>query len=37
MAEAYYGVPVEIRTQALAFLDSDLSGILLEFEKARYF
>ena len=37
MAEAYYGVPEDIRKQAMGFLDDDLSGILLEFEKARYF
>lgn len=37
MAEAYYGVPKDIRKQAMGFLDDDLSGILLEFEKARYF
>ena len=34
MAEAYYGVPEEIRQQAFEFLDADLSGILLEFEKS---
>lgn len=37
MAEAYYGVPKDIRKQAMGFLDDDLSGILLEFEKARCF
>lgn len=35
IAEAYYGVPTEIRQQALSFLDETLLGILMEFEK-RY-
>ena len=32
MAEAYYGVPEEIRAQAIMFLDDKLSGILSRFE-----
>ena len=32
IAEAYYGVPVEIRENALKYLDENLKSILLEFE-----
>ena len=32
MAEAYYGVPEEIRAQAIMFLDEKLAGILKRFE-----
>ena len=32
MAEAYYGVPEDIRTQAMEFLDEKLAGILKRFE-----
>lgn len=32
MAEAYYGVPEEIRAQAIMFLDKDLKETLLKFE-----
>ena len=32
MAEAYYGVPENIRTQAMEFLDEKLAGILKRFE-----
>ncbi len=35
IAEAFYGIPPEIRKQALTFLDSTLLKILLEFEN-RY-
>lgn len=35
IAEAYYGVPTQIRKHALTFLDEKLLGILLEFEN-RY-
>lgn len=35
IAEAYYGVPTDIRKQALTFLDARLLEILLQFEK-RY-
>lgn len=35
IAEAYYGVPTQIRKHALTFLDEMLLGILLEFEN-RY-
>ncbi len=33
IAEAYYGVPTEIRNQAITFLDERLSNILIDFEK----
>lgn len=33
IAEAYYGIPANIREQALAFLDDSLISILDEFEK----
>ena len=33
IAQAYYGVPEEIREQALIFLDDTLLKILLDFEK----
>lgn len=33
IAEAYYGVPTEIRNQALTFLDERLTKILVNFEK----
>lgn len=32
IAEAYYGIPTDIREKALTFLDERLLGILLEFE-----
>jgi len=32
IAEAYYGVPIEIRENALKYLDENLKSILLEFE-----
>jgi len=32
IAEAYYGIPTEIRKQALTFLDERLLKILVEFE-----
>lgn len=32
IAEAYYGIPTDIREKALTFLDERLFGILLEFE-----
>lgn len=32
IAEAYYGIPTDIRKHALTFLDERLLGILLEFE-----
>lgn len=35
IAEAYYGVPTQIRKHALTFLDEKLLGILIEFEN-RY-
>ena len=34
IAEAYYGIPVEIRKHALTFLDKRLLGILNEFESS---
>lgn len=34
LAGAYYGIPADIRNQALSFLDSRLMNILLEFESA---
>ena len=33
IAEAYYGVPTEIRNQAITFLDERLTNILADFEK----
>lgn len=33
VAEAYYGIPDEIRKSAMSFLDETLSGILIEFEE----
>ena len=33
VAEAYYGIPEEIRRQALTFLDERLLAVLVEFEK----
>ena len=33
IAEAYYGIPASIRTQAIAFLDDTLLAVLQEFEK----
>lgn len=33
VAEAYYGVPEEMRVQALGYLDDELLGIFMEFEK----
>ena len=33
IAEAYYGIPADIRNKALTFLDKRLLNILLEFEK----
>lgn len=35
IAEAYYGIPIEIRQHALTYLDERLSEILVEFE-AKY-
>ncbi|WP_337961160.1 hypothetical protein [Caloramator sp. mosi_1] len=32
IAEAYYGIPTEIRKHALTFLDERLLKILVEFE-----
>jgi len=32
IAEAYYGIPKEIRKQALTFLDERLLNLLIEFE-----
>lgn len=32
IAEAYYGVPIDIRKKALTFLDSRLKKILVSFE-----
>lgn len=32
IAEAYYGIPTDIREKALTFLDERLLGIFLEFE-----
>ena len=32
IAEAYYGIPDNIRKQAINFLDGDLLKILIEFE-----
>ena len=32
IAEAYYGIPDNIRKQAINFLDEDLLKILIEFE-----
>lgn len=32
IAEAYYGIPVDIRKHALTFLDEKMMGILMEFE-----
>lgn len=32
IAEAYYGIPSNLRKQALAFLDKDLQQILIDFE-----
>lgn len=34
VAEAYYGIPMNIREKALTFLDERLTKILLDFEKA---
>lgn len=33
IAEAYYGIPADIREKAMTFLDERLSGILLAFEE----
>jgi type I restriction enzyme M protein len=33
IAEAYYGIPVDIRTQALLYLDEIQTGILSRFEE----
>ena len=33
IAAAYYGVPVDLREQAMIFLDESLLEILIEFEK----
>ncbi len=33
VAQAYYGIPTDIRKQALSFLDTKLLGILTSFEK----
>ena len=35
IAEAYYGVPDEIREKALSYLDDDLKAIISDFEN-RY-
>ena len=32
IAEAYYGIPAEMRAKAMEYLDERLSGILMEFE-----
>ena len=32
VAEAYYGIPLDIREKALSFLDDGLTTILLNFE-----
>ena len=33
VAQAYYGIPTDIRKQALSFLDTKLLGILTSFEE----
>ena len=33
VAQAYYGIPTDIRKQALSFLDTKLLGILTAFEE----
>lgn len=33
VAQAYYGIPMDIRKQALSFLDTKLLGILTSFEE----
>jgi len=35
MAEAYYGVPEEIRQQAFEFLDADLRNVIQKFEEMK--
>ena len=32
MAEAYYGIPMELREKVFAFLDDELTTIALDFE-----
>ena len=33
IAEAYYGIPSELRNKAMTYLDERLTTILVEFEK----
>ena len=33
VAQAYYGIPTDIRKQALSFLDTKMLGILTSFEE----
>lgn len=33
IAEAYYGIPSELRTKAMTYLDERLTPLLVEFEK----
>jgi type I restriction enzyme M protein len=33
IAEAYYGIPSELRNKAMTYLDERLTNILTEFEK----
>ncbi len=33
VAQAYYGIPMDIRKQALSFLDTKMLGILTSFEE----